>query len=122
LGKSISDNFNEFTTATQDYIESTISYQKLDLYKKLVKILVSGSYSLIIGFVLLIALLFLSVALGIYIGTLLDNLALGYLIMGVFYLVVLIVLLFTLKSKLEHIILRKTSRQFFNDNKESNLN
>jgi hypothetical protein len=121
LGKSISDNFNEFTTATQDYIEATINYHKLDLYKKLVKGLVSGSYSFILALVLLIAILFLSVALGIFLGDVLDNLALGYLIMGGFYLIVTVILIFTLKKKLERIILRKTSKQFFNDNEESNF-
>ncbi len=118
MGKSISDNFKEFSAATQDYIESSVNYHKLDLYKKLVKLLVSASYSLILGFVLLIALLFLSVAACIYIGNQLDSVPAGYLIVGCFYIVIMIILAFTLKSKLQIIILKKTSKQLFNTNED----
>lgn len=118
MGKSISDNFKEFSTATQDYIESSVNYHKLDLYKKLVKILVSASYNLILAFFLLIALLFLSVAASIYIGNQLDSVPAGYLIVGGFYIIVMIILAFTLKSKLQIIILKKTSKQLFNTNED----
>ena len=121
MGKSISENFSEFSNATQDYIESTINYHKLDLYKKGTKGAVTVSYNLILAFFLLIALLFLSVAASIYIGTLVNSLALGYLIMGVFYLIVMVILAFTLKSKLETLILRKSSKQFFNTNEDINV-
>lgn len=121
MGKSISENFSEFSNATQDYIESTINYHKLDLYKKGTKGAVTISYNLILAFFLLIALLFLSVAASIAIGKALDNVALGYLIVGVFYLLIMIVLIFTLKKKLETLILRKTSKQFFNTNEDINV-
>jgi len=118
LGKSITENFTEFTNSTQDYIESTINYHKLDLYKKGTKGAVAISYNLILAFFVLIALLFLSVGLSIVIGNALDNLAVGYFIVGGFYVLVTLVLSFTLKSKLETLILRKTSKQFFNNNED----
>ena len=118
MGNSITDNFNEFTTATQDYIESSISYHKLDLFKKIMKGVVSGTYKLILGFFLLIALLFLSVSLAIYMGEALDSIALGYLIVGVIYLVLMFVLTLFLKKFLEKRLLRKARAQFFNDNED----
>lgn len=118
MGKSITENFTEFTNATQDYIESTINYHKLDLYKKGTKGAVSISYNLILAFFLLIALLFLSVAAAIVIGESIGSLALGYAIIGLFYVIVTIILSLTLKSKLETLILRKTSKQFFNNNED----
>ncbi len=118
MGNSITDNFKEFTTATQDYIESSISYHKLDLFKKIMKGVVSGTYKLILSFFLLIALLFLSVALAIYLGELLDSLALGYLIIGLVYLVLMVVLTFFLKKFLEKNLLTKASAQFFNENED----
>ncbi|MGB5980766.1 MAG: phage holin family protein [Nonlabens sp.] len=121
MGKSISENFSEFSNATQDYIESTINYHKLDLYKKGAKGAVAISYNLILAFFLLIALLFLSVAASIAIGKALDSVPLGYLIVGVFYLLIMVVLIFTLKRKLETLILRKTSKQFFNTNEDINV-
>lgn len=118
MGNSITDNFKEFTTATQDYIESSISYHKLDLFKKVMKGVVSGSHKLILGFFLLIALLFLSVALAIYLGEYLDSIALGYLIVGGCYLILMFILSLFLKKFLEKKILNKASAQFFNENED----
>lgn len=116
MGKHLIDNFREFTTATQDYIESSISYHKLDLFKKVMKGLVSSSYYIILGFFFLVALIFLSVAMAIYLGNVLDNIALGYLIIGVFYIFLMIILSLFLKKTLEKILVKKASTQFFNDN------
>ncbi|MGJ8683012.1 MAG: phage holin family protein [Nonlabens sp.] len=118
MSKSIKENFTEFTAATQEYIESSISYHKLDLFKKVMKGVVSGSYKLILGFFLLIALLFLSVALAIYLGDILESIALGYLIVGGAYLILMFVLSLFLKKYLEKTILRKSSAQFFNENED----
>ncbi|PPK96680.1 putative superfamily III holin-X [Nonlabens xylanidelens] len=118
MGKQLTDNFREFTTATQDYIESSISYHKLDLFKKVMKGVVSSSYQIILGFFFLIALIFLSVAMAIYLGNVLENIALGYLIMGVFYILLMIVLSLFLKKTLEKILVKKASAQFFNDNED----
>lgn len=79
---------------------------------------VSGTYKLILGFFLLIALLFLSVSLAIYLGELLDSIALGYFIVGGGYLVIMFILILFLKKFLEKNLLRKASAQFFNDNEE----
>jgi uncharacterized membrane protein len=120
LGNNLTDNLREFTTAAEDYIESSISYHKLDLFKKVMKGVVAGSYQLILGFFLLIALLFLSVALAIFLGELLDSTALGYLIVGGFYLLVMIICSFFLKRTLEKILVRTASIQFFNHNEDKN--
>jgi hypothetical protein len=117
LGNNITDNFKEFTTAIQDYIESSISYHKLDLFKKVMKGIVVVSYQTILGFFLLIALFFLSVAAAIYLGELLESVALGYLIVGFFYIILVIILSFFLKKVLEHVLVKKASTQFFNDDK-----
>jgi membrane protein implicated in regulation of membrane protease activity len=77
---------------------------------------VSGSHKLILGFFLLIALLFLSVALAIYLGEYLDSIALGYLIVGGCYLILMFILSLFLKKFLEKKILNKASAQFFNEN------
>ncbi len=79
---------------------------------------VSGSYKLILSFFLLIALLFLSVAAAIYLGQALDDLALGYLIMGAVYLVLMFILTLFLKGSLEKYFLTKASKQFFNANED----
>lgn len=118
MGKSITDNIQEFTTATQSYIESSISYHKLDIYKKLMRGAVSSTHKILIGFVLLIAVLFLSIALSIYLGELLDSIALGYLIVGLFYMIIVLCIALFMKPMIERKLLRKTSEQFFNSNED----
>ncbi|MFB0903773.1 MAG: phage holin family protein [Nonlabens sp.] len=117
MGNNISDNFKQFTTATQDYIESSVSYHKLDLFKKVMKAVVFSSYKIILGFFSFLALLFLSLATAIYLGEFLESLALGYLIVGCFYIILVIILSFFLKKVLENALVKKASIQFFNDNK-----
>lgn len=118
MGNNLTDNFRDYTSALEDYIESSISYHKLDLFKKVMKGVVAGSYQLILGFFLLIALLFLSIALSIFLGELLESIALGYLIVGGFYLLVMILCSFFLKRIMEKILVRRASKQFFNNNED----
>ncbi|GAK88193.1 hypothetical protein JCM19297_2706 [Nonlabens ulvanivorans] len=118
MGKGISENIQEFTTATQSFIESSINYHKLDLYKKVMSGVISSSHKLLLGFFLLISILFLSLAASVYLGDLLDNDALGYLIVGLFYFLLVIVVAIFMKPVIEKSLLRKTSEQFFNSNED----
>lgn len=115
MGKSINENFKEFNVAGQEYIEASIAFHKLDLFKKTIKGVISGSYKLIIAFFFLTALIFLSVAAAIFIGEMLESVAIGYLIVGGFYLLLMLILSLFLKPFLEKTILRSASKQFFND-------
>jgi sterol desaturase/sphingolipid hydroxylase (fatty acid hydroxylase superfamily) len=117
LGNNISDNFKEFSTTTQDYIEYSIRYHKLDLFKKVMKAVVFSSYKIILGFFVFLALLFFSFAAAIYLGEVLESVALGYLIVSVFFILFVIVLSLFLKKVLENFLVKKASSQFFNEDK-----
>ncbi len=103
-------------------MESSIAYYRLDFFKKASKVAIDSAHKLIIAFFLLIALLFLSVALSIYLGVILDSVALGYLIVGVLYIIVMIICAITLKPYLQRVILTRASMAFFNDKKDSSIN
>ena len=118
MSKSIKENFEDLTTTAQGYIESSIAYYRLDFFKKFMKVIIDASHKLILAFFLLIALLFLSVAACLYIGALLDNEALGYIIVGAFYLIIMIIASIFLKPILRKLILSRASVSFFNDQKE----
>ncbi len=122
MSKTIKENFEDLSTTAQDYIESSIAYYRLDFFKKATKVAADSAHKLIIAFFLLIALLFLSVALSIYLGVLLDSVALGYFIVGAFYLIVMVVCAVTMKPILQKIILTRASISFFNDKKDSSIN
>jgi hypothetical protein len=122
LGKGIKENLNEFTETAQDYIESSIAYYQLDFYKKSMKGIIDGAHKAILAFFLLIALLFLSVALSIFIGNQIGSLAGGYLIVGAFYLVVMLLAAMFLKPLLTRVILERTSESVFNNQKDITVN
>lgn len=122
MSKSIKENLEDLTATGQNYIESSLAYYKLDFFKKVMKIVIDGSHKLILAFFLLIALLFISVAASIYIGGLFDSIPLGYLIVGGFYLILVIISAYTLKPIIQKIILTRASKSYFNDDKETLLN
>ena len=95
-----------------------MAYYKLDFFKKMMKITIDASHKLVLVFFLLIALLFISVAASIYIGNLLDSIPLGYLIVGGFYIILVLISAVTLKPILQRIILKRASKSYFNDKKE----
>ncbi len=119
MSNSISDNFKELSDAAQNYIEATIAYQKLDLYKKIMLAAVSSVHKMLVGFMALLGFIFLSFGLAIYLGELLDSTYLGYLIMGLFYVVLCIIIFLTFKPRLEKILLQKSSQKWFYDSTES---
>lgn len=121
MSKSIKENFEDLTTTAQNYIESSIAYYRLDFFKKSTKVAIDSLHKFILAFFLLIALLFLSVALSIYLGEVLDSIAAGYLIVGSFYIVVMVFCAIFLKPILKEIILKRASIAFFNDKKEVTL-
>ena len=97
------------------YVETTIEYYKLRGYKVVMQSTTMSVKFLFIGICLSMVILFGSIAVAFAIGAYLDNIALGFLSVGGFYLVVT-GLLFLVKDKIvEGPILEKFSTIFFND-------
>lgn len=110
--KEHSENIQE---QTKDYIEKNLSYYKLLAFKMAMKsTTMIFKFSLILLCVCMV-LLFCSIALALFIGSCLDNLAFGFLIVGGIY-IILTILLFLVKDKIvEGPILEKFSEIFFNE-------
>lgn len=97
------------------YIESSLAYYKLWGFKVAMK-----STTMIFKFTLILvcvsmALFFFSIATAFAIGSALDNFALGFLIVGGFYIIATILLLLIKENIAEGRILEKFSEIFFND-------
>lgn len=95
------------------YKQSTSEYVKLSIYSKVVKAALSLVSAIIVGFVGLIVLLFLSVAAAIAISNALDSPSAGFFIVAGFYLLIIVLFFLFGKRMLEKSILLKTSRKFF---------
>lgn len=115
--KEVKEHITEVNDNTQKFINSSISYYKLKGFKLLMLSVTSLTKLVVTGFILVIALIFLSLAASIGIGQLIHNPFLGYLIIGLFYLGV--ALLFYWKRKyVEQKIISKFSADFFDEESE----
>lgn len=94
---------------------STSEYYKLNLYKKIIRGIVFLVNMMLIGFICLVALLFLSIAVAISIGKALNDPSVGFYIVGAFYVLILGFIWIFGKNYIRKVILIKSSRTFFND-------
>lgn len=68
----------------------------------------------LVGSMVLLALLFLSIGLAYWLGSLLNNISQGFLVIGLVY-VLFGILLFVMRKKLERPILKKFSEFYFDE-------
>lgn len=90
-GKELLAHIADLKENLQKYLETKISYYGILAFEKAVKVLsmfMANTLVMMAGF---LALLFLSGAGAIYLGTVLDSYALGMIIVGGFYLLMLLV-------------------------------
>lgn len=91
-GKEILSQIARITDHIKAYVETKLSYLSVVAFEKAVKVislLVANAFVLMAG---LLALFFLSGAAAIYIGSLLNSLLYGMLIVAGFYLLLMIIL------------------------------
>ncbi len=100
---------------TKAYVESTVQYYKLLGFQFVMKSTRTIVKLILIGFFLMIALLFGSIAASLAIGDAVNNMALGFLIVaGGYFVLILLIMLLRLKF-VERYILRTFSKLFFKD-------
>lgn len=113
--EEIKNQTEQIQEHAKGYIENNIEYYKLRGFKVLMQ-----STTMIVKFLLIVlclsmVILFVSIAAAFAIGSYFNNTAVGFLIVGGFYLL-LTGLLFLVKDKIvEGPILEKFSAIFFND-------
>lgn len=120
MSKRIADNLNELTNATQEYVEATIAYHKLDLYKKIMLAVVSSVHKQLVAFTALLSFIFLSFGLAIYLGGLFGSTYLGYVAVGGFYIVLCLVVIVFLKPVVERVVLKNFSTKWLNVDTSTN--
>jgi len=113
--EKIRENTDNIQDQAHDYIEKTASYYKLWSFKVAMK-----STTMILKFALILlclsmVLLFGSLAAAVAIGTYFDSYAMGFILVGGFYLIVTILLVLIKDKVVEGPILEKFSEIFFND-------
>ncbi|TVZ26313.1 putative superfamily III holin-X [Gillisia sp. Hel_I_86] len=113
--EKLTNSIHDLNENIRDLAKSTAEYYKLDLYKKIIMGVISLVNMMLLGFICLIALFFISIAVALAIGTALEKPSAGFYIVGAFYALIFVVIWIFGKKPIEKIILIKSSRTFFND-------
>ena len=112
--EEIKGSLSDAQGAARDYIERTAEYYKLRTFKFVMKVFISMMLAMFLGTLGLLALFFLSVAASVGIGAYMDDPTSGFLIVGAVYLV-LGIIAYIFRKKLEAPVLRNFSRHYFED-------
>lgn len=112
--EELKNDLEDSQQAAKDYVNSTEEYYQLKAFKFVMRAVISLAIVLFLGTLGLLAVLFLSLAASIEIGSHLGNNTYGFLIVGGFYVVVGIIG-YALRNKLESPVLRTFSKYYFED-------
>lgn len=113
--EKITDNVEDIQENLESFIQNTIEYHSLNIYKKTTKVLVSVLRLSLLGGIALLFLFFVSFGAAYLIGENIGNISNGFFIVAGFYVLVFILVLIFGKRQLEKLVLRSTSKTFFND-------
>ena len=111
--ESINNTSDKAIDIGEKYIKDTQDYYKLKIFQQISSSVSLVAKVMIIGGLLFIGLIFLAVAAALAIGKYLDNVALGYVIVAGFFIVVSLIVYLT-RSSINHKIIAKLSPKFFN--------
>lgn len=99
--------FNNLKEQLTEYVDLKIEITKLTIYEKSAKVAAVFSSVLVISFLTLFFFLFVFLAAAIWIGDMLGNRSLGFLIVACFYFLLLFVFLMIRKNVIEKRIIDK---------------
>ena len=113
---SILEDINNTTDKASEigerYIKTSHQYFKLKIFQQLTLTFSMLTKALIIGGLALIGIVFMSVALAIKLGKVLDSTTLGYLAVG-FIFVVMAIIIYGFRAKINALIIKTLSLKFF---------
>jgi hypothetical protein len=107
------EDLNNIKKDIQEYIEVRMDLVRLHTAEHISRLFSSAVSAAVIGYLLLIILLFLSFAGGYFFGSLLHSNELGFLCIAGFYTLVLIVFLVFRKQLVERAVIKAVMRLFF---------
>jgi hypothetical protein len=99
-------------TDVRSYLENSEEYAKLKVFKVLMELVTTFAQTLLVGAMLLLALVLLSWAASNALNEALESAYLGFLLVGVCYMLVAI-LCFFLRDRLNGPLLRTFSKHYF---------
>ncbi|MEK7719282.1 MAG: phage holin family protein [Bacteroidota bacterium] len=103
--------FQEVKLMVSDYLSARIRLLKYDIYEKSAKLSATLFSSMVIAMLASMMLLFLSLALGFYLGSVFDSYGTGFLVVTGIYLAMLLPFILLRKSWIEKTIINRIIEQ-----------
>jgi len=117
---SVFESLNDASTKAVDkselYLKKTHDFYKLKIFEQLTKSVSMLFKVLAIGGVFLIGIFFMAISLSFYIGKLLDSYTAGFVIVGIIFTLVSLIL-FASRNFINTFVIQKISKSFFKDEK-----
>lgn len=110
--EEIREHLSEVDSDIRSYLENTGEYYKLQGFRIGMRSITSFAKMLMLGGVALLALFMLSFAAAYGIGLWLENTFLGFLFVGLFYILIGIIF-YLYRNLLDRLMLRKFSEYYF---------
>jgi ABC-type multidrug transport system fused ATPase/permease subunit len=110
--KELKRDLTEADVDVRSYLENSEEYFKLKIFKALMRAVTAFSHVMLIGAIGLLALILLSLAASYAIGNVMDNTYQGFIVVGLIY-VVIALLCYFFRDKLDRPLLRKFSKYYF---------
>ena len=112
--ESLNNTADSATDIGEKYIKTSHRYFKLKVFQQLTVTVSFLGKALIIGALILAGLIFTAFAAAIAIGRALDNLSLGYLIIGLIFCL-LAFIAYYLRAHINRKVISSMSQKFFDD-------
>jgi len=110
---SISETNAKASEAGEIYLKKSYDYYKLKIFQQLTDSVSMVFKTIAIGGMVLMGLWFLAIALALFIGKSLGSYTLGFIAVGIIFLVLSIIIFF-LRKYMNNFAIKKLSKKFFN--------
>lgn len=113
--ESISDNLHQLNENIKSFAQSSAEYYKLDLFNKSMKGATAAVKGVAIAFFMLFAVVFLSIAIAVFLSNILDSPSSGFFIVAGFYLLIGLFFVFFGSKIITKALLPPASKKFFSE-------
>jgi hypothetical protein len=112
--ESLKKDLIDLDSDMRSYIEKNEAYYKLKVFKILTRSVTMVTQSLFVAAIAFLALFIISIGVSIAISAAMNNLYSGFLIVGVFYILVAVGV-YIFRNELHRPLIKKLSKYYFNN-------
>jgi len=117
LFDSIEETTKKAAALAEDYVKTSRAYIRLKVFQQLTISISLVAKLALVGGLLLVGAIFVAIALVILIGELLGNMALGCIVVALFFFLCGLIA-YKKRKKIDSIVIEKMSHKFFDSTKD----